>query len=147
MDKPDVAALTDEQCDAIIGRLFLVMPLPVDPPTVSAWERALIRAGRASLQANVPAVEHTNQCENWMTPRPGQGWRTCICGADDKPEVAALQRENAGLLGRCGLAEARVTHYEARVAELETQIAKIKAGAGGDYSDIVSDGGMDPRKP
>jgi hypothetical protein len=49
----DVAALTDEQCDAIAGRVLADVVEPTSNITIN---RVLIRAGRASLQANVPAT-------------------------------------------------------------------------------------------
>lgn len=35
--------------------------------------------------------------------------------------------------------------YDNKIAELRAQIERAKCGAGGKYSDIMSDGGMDPR--
>jgi hypothetical protein len=45
----------------------------------------------------------------------------------------------------CELIAEEFDRYDARIAELQAQIERIKRGAGGKYSDIISDGGMDPR--
>jgi hypothetical protein len=64
-DKPDVAALTDEQCDEIRERLCAGFN-PLNE-SVDDYDRALIRAGRASLQSQ---AERVAELERELAARP-----------------------------------------------------------------------------
>lgn len=46
---------------------------------------------------------------------------------------------------RAGWADAENRRLKAELNQIKKQLAKIKEGAGGKFSDITSDGGMDPR--
>ena len=46
---------------------------------------------------------------------------------------------------RAGWADAENRRLKAELNQIRKQLAKIKEGAGGKFSDITSDGGMDPR--
>ena len=68
-----------------------------------------------------------------------------IPGEELTPGNRDFAKQMREMQERAGWADSENRRLKAELNQLRKQIAKIKEGAGGKYSDITSDGGMDPR--